>query len=127
MGEFSLRVMRLMAEHDFWDGEIWWHPFREGEEPTKVFVSCNDLFLWACADCERLTPDNIATLEQAIADCSVLEKHSEEWGCLLFCCRQRAMRPQGAYYKDMPLPLQPLFDACGGYRAATFGNPVEHA
>src|SRR5207249_10926238 len=37
-------------------------------------------------------------------------------GILLFCCRMRNMRPQGAYYNSIPKNIWHLFDACGEER-----------
>lgn len=46
--------------------QIWW---RTDEEyaPITFLVNCNDLFAWGCADCERLTTDNIDLLESTVA------------------------------------------------------------
>ena len=44
-------------------------------------------------------------------------------GPLLFCCRVRGMRPQGAALRSIPKPLWPLFDAAGPERnPKDFGN-----
>ena len=46
------------------------------------------------------------------------EKHwdSGSWGVLLFCARERKMRPQKPYYELIPTELHALFDACGPER-----------
>jgi hypothetical protein len=44
------------------------------------------------------------------------------WGCDLFVCRERKMRPQGAVYPE-DRRFWPLFDACGPEREVGLGNP----
>jgi hypothetical protein len=54
------------------------------------------------------------------------EAHAINVAELLFACRSRNSRPQGAIYKRISKALVPLFDACGPERMTGFGNPVEH-
>lgn len=130
--EFILRVLRVTA-FDHCD-DIWWRtdndkggdpwPAPRDYSPVTFFVNCNDLFYWASADCEEVTEDNIALLEQTYAECEELEKnkpaeetkHASLYAEHLFCARSRKMRPQGACYKYYPEALKPLFDACGPER-----------
>lgn len=134
--EFICRVLSLLDEFAFYqygdfDECIWWRTDDE-YAPITFFVKCNDLFYWACADCEKLTPDNIDRLFIAIADIRKAlgfpEKLPKERGSslsldswqsighlasILFCARERKMRPQLPYYKSIPEQLHSLFDACG--------------
>lgn len=126
--EFAIEVMRLIAKHEWFDGEIWWHSFPAGESPSQVFVACSDLFLWGCADLEPLTPDNIALLDETADELTAIDDcYGPEWAPRLFCCRTRKMRPQGAYYKYIPNQFRDKFDACGPERQPTFGNPQSAA
>lgn len=121
---------------------ISWRTDKPDYYTVKFFVGCNDLFYWACADCEELTPDNLPRLIQACNDIreaygvpigafpkpshneSQEEReqwnkdwdrwwHCLEWANALFACRERKMRPQTPYYRNMPAELKPLFDAVG--------------
>lgn len=57
------------------------------EKPTIVlFVLCNDLFMWACADAETVTLDELPALYQAW-------KQNNVWGSSLWCIRKRKQRP----------------------------------
>lgn len=125
-------VSRVLSIFNGFDGlsneDIWW---RTDEEyaPITFFVSCNDLFYWACSDSERITPENIELLEQTVKDVETLTK-SQTFADQLFVCRQRQMRPQGACYDERyigPKELWPLYDACGPSRQVGFGNPTERS
>lgn len=122
--QFLLRFFRLTAHYEACDS-FWWRtdgPYAP-YAPVTIFANCNDLFDWACADCERVTPDNIGLLEQSFADAAAAADCGEAWGDSLFCCRVRKMRPQGAYYRNLPKELWPLFDACGPEREVNMANP----
>lgn len=107
------RLLKLVAKHDAC-GCIFW------TEKLEFFIGCNDMFWWATADAEEIkTVDDITLLEKCLGD-------SEAFGFELYCCRKRAMRPQGAYYKYIDKKDWHLFDACGPRREADnepFGNP----
>lgn len=122
---FLLRVMRIVdcgfrgpsPEILFWRTDREYAPF-------KIFVICSDVFAWACADMEELTPANIHVLEAAVADLDTADRGSG-YVCAdtLFCSRVRGMRPQGAYYKNIERQHWPLFDACGPEREVGIDNP----
>jgi hypothetical protein len=119
--DFIMRVLRVFSDADDAD-YLWWKAAGEGVE---FFVMCNDVFAWGTADAEPITPENIGELEQAYRDAG--KACGDKWGtngALLFVARQRKMRPQGAYYKSLEEAERPLFDACGPYRPAGFGNPT---
>jgi hypothetical protein len=113
--EFMLEVLQTMAETEDYD-MVWWRC--DGTyAPITFLVHCSDLFWWATADCEELTPDNFPILKQSIADvreaCGILD--CSEWGYLLFCARMRKMRPQQPAYPADPR-LRALLDATGPER-----------
>lgn len=124
-----------MLDSDNGLGDLDESVFRMVRDGNVTFmVNANDLFYWACADGEEITPDNIAQLRQAITDVRLarglqseprISESREEWewwyhaghlGAELFCCRVRGMRPQRPCYKSIPDDLRPLFDACGPER-----------
>lgn len=57
------------------------------EETLVLFVICNDLFYWACADCEPLKLSELPELYQ-------LHMQNRTWGSSRWCCRKRNLRPQ---------------------------------
>lgn len=111
--EFVLSLLALLAKHDLCDSVFW-------NRDLRFFVYCNDFFFWACADGEEITKENLPELEKAIHDCEAVGSRSL-FGPLLWCARRRKMRPQDAYYKNLPKPTWQLFDACGEVRAC-FGK-----
>lgn len=118
---------------DLWESISW---RTDGEyAPWSFSVNCNDVFYWACADCEDLTRENLPLLKQSVLDVRAavgvpagrlhgddVSKHFDDWysaghrGATLFCARVRKMRPQRPMYKHLPEALHPLFDACGPVR-----------
>lgn len=56
-----------------------------------VFLICNDLFAWGCADCE-----SIGSEKDLI---SIWKYHCDDskYGTLKWCCKKRNMQPQGPY------------------------------
>ncbi len=75
---------------------------------VTTFVNCNDLFYWACSDCEEITLDELPRLKECL-------EINPKIGADLWCSRKRGMRPQKPYYDERycPKDLWPLFDACG--------------
>lgn len=70
-----------------WDGRV------EGRT-TILFVNCNDVFAWGCADAESLPHKQIGPLlKMHLAD--------ETWGAIKWCCIQRQQRPQPPVERDM--------------------------
>lgn len=120
-------VYRAFKAADFnnWQ-DLWWRC--DGEyAPITVFILCNDLFYWACADNETVTPENISLLEKTYDEMKAIDAREREskvdkpifaitWAAFLFCCRARGMRPQKPFYEFLPAPIRPLFDACGPER-----------
>ena len=105
--DFVIDVLLLIRKHDLSE-EIFW------DEKLEFFVICNDFFYWACSDCERLTRENLPQLLEAMQEVEALGLNGWQYGPLLFCARQRKMRPQIPYYEHIHQDLHALFDACGG-------------
>jgi hypothetical protein len=121
--EFVFQVMRYMAEEELYEDIQW-------TESLKFYVNCSDVFFWGCADAEDLTEDNFQLFVDTYNECIEALKDSEKneyaylnWAPVLFCARSRKMRPQGAFYENMPEELIPLFNECGEEREVNFGNP----
>lgn len=112
MNDFVLKLLALVAEHDDHHSLFW--RCDEKYAPISFFVNCNDLFFWATADCEQVTPENLPVLEKAYQDARAVDH--EYMGGELFACRMRKMRPQRAAYRDFAKELWPLYDACGPER-----------
>lgn len=139
--EFVLKILSIKdAFTDPYAGlweYIWWRTDHE-YSPVTFWVNCNDLFYWACADSEAITPKNFDQLKIAVDDVALYlgakdpsegkyepEGWSERYdlwkkvGSIaadLFCARVRGMRPQRPCYKRYPEEVKPLFDACGPER-----------
>lgn len=76
------------------------------DDEISLYVNCNDLFFWGCADCEDFELKELPDLQRAI-------KESRNNGDILWVCRKRGMRPQGPYYKYFNEQEVELFNACG--------------
>lgn len=95
---------------------------RVDDKVVFMMVSCNDVFFWGCSDAESIQLSELPDLIKAIEDANAAgATHSEE---LLWVARKRGERPQGAVYAYVEPALGRLFDACGPFREAGFGNPV---
>lgn len=62
--------------------------------PAAIFVNCNDLFAWACADAEPLPMSEINNLY-------AMEREHRPHGASIWACLRRGMRPQGPVEKKM--------------------------
>jgi len=120
--DFILKVLQITSTYDCKD--IYWRTHGE-YAPVSFFINCSDIFFWACADDEELTPDNLEVFKQSYADTENLHESGKIYADILFCARMRKMRPQGAYYNFIPNELWPLFDACGPEREIDMGNPFK--
>lgn len=66
---------------------------------TVLFVRCNDLFAWACADAEDLPMRDIGTLYRMV-------RADPTWGAAKWCCLRRHEQPQA------PVVTQMQHDGC---------------
>ena len=113
--QFILDLLRLLGKEELYDA-VWW------TADLHFFVGCNDVFGYACADAEEITPEQLPLLRQAIADAKEADNVVGScYGCLLFAARVRGMRPLKASY-PREQKLWPLFDACGPEREIGFWN-----
>lgn len=128
------RVLRVSAGPRE-DHVIWWRPgyYQCGDDlAMRLMVSCSDVFAWACADCEPITDDTVAALEQAYVDtrAALAAAGADDWDgtewAYLYCARVRGQRPQGAVYAHLHSATWPLFDAAGPARETGLGNPKRH-
>lgn len=106
---FIKQVLLLAVEFDIYD-EIFW------DSELDFFVKCSDVFYWGTADLEEITPESIDVLRKALTD-------TKYDGCILYCARQRKMRPQGAMYEYLESESWHLFNECGPKREVELGNP----
>lgn len=122
---FIRRVLSIVDRFDFHDCILW---YCEEGKPVQFFVGCNDLFWWATADCQVVTPENVDELERAFVDAAAADDCCA-YGPMLFCARMRGERPQGAAYPINFKDYQPrtafwtLLDACGPERDVGPLNP----
>lgn len=79
------------------------------KDAITMYVNCNDLFYWACSDCEYVEIYEVPDLIKALDD-------SPKNGELLWVCRKRNMRPQKPYYKYFDEDEKKLFDEAGPER-----------
>src|SRR5437762_1069660 len=117
---FILGVLRLQDDYECYGEPIYWATHGE-YAPVTFFVNCGSLFYWATADAEKILPEDLPTLRQAICDVQAASPNMElkvdacEAGCALWCARKRGMRPQQPAYPN-DARLRTLFDACGPER-----------
>lgn len=116
---FLIRMLRFIETYEL-RHEIFW---KVTGITAQFYVNCNDVFFWGCADYEHLTSDTLPLLQKAIRDCEKAKSVGRVYGSMLYCARQRKMRPQGAAYPIFK-ELWSLFDACGDERETGFGNPM---
>lgn len=92
-------------------GRLWWRT-DDKYAPVTMFVNCNDLFFWATSDLQEITLDNINSLEETVKEVRSISDTAVEDAPLLWCCRQRKMKPQQPYYKHLDKNIHHLFNAC---------------
>ncbi|MFH1560695.1 MAG: hypothetical protein ABID84_04735 [Chloroflexota bacterium] len=76
-----------------------WHPDKKTDEEGAylgigVFVLCNDLFYWACADSEDLHMSEVEDLYRHY-------RQNKEWGGWVWACKHRGLQPQKPVKVDM--------------------------
>lgn len=62
------------------------------EETIVLFVNCNDLFYWGCADAESITVDEVPELYRTWKKEGCVDK---------WCCKKRNMQPQEPIKEQM--------------------------
>lgn len=84
---------RAFLNNSIIDKQFW----EEDDEPMEtsiIFISCNDVFAWACADGEPATCDDIEKLYVEL-------RKDEQWGDVVWVCKKRNQKPQSPIIKDM--------------------------
>jgi len=61
---------------------------------TVIFALCNDVFAWACADCEPILPSEYPELYE-------LNEENNKWGPTKWACKKRNLQPQSPIVRDM--------------------------
>ena len=112
---FILDVLRLSSldETDCY-GELFWRC--EQPDTIEFFVNVNDVFYWATADVEPITPGDLPAMRQSIVDVRAITDRDIYEGFKLWVCRTRKMRPQQPAYPE-DKRLWGLFDECGPARS----------
>jgi hypothetical protein len=65
-----------------------------------LFVNCNDVFAWACADCEEIT-ENDGEEPSEIIELYKCYKQSSKWGGTRWVCIKRKEKPQDPIVEAM--------------------------
>jgi hypothetical protein len=67
---------------------------KEQPETLCLFVNCNDVFAWGCADAEEITYHEVEDLFN-----HYIEKGN--WGVVIWCMKKRNLQPQFPVKQDM--------------------------
>lgn len=70
------------------------HPEGKDDGQVAIWVNCNDLWLWACADAEPLPMGELQEFYDAW-------KADPKWGAWKWACKKRGMQPQKPIKRDM--------------------------
>jgi hypothetical protein len=109
----AIEVLRFLIERDMAVDMFYF----DTDDGISIAENCNDLFYWACADAEDITPSDLPLLHETILDCErVLGVGGSAYAGTVYACRKRKMRPQYPCYPSYPKELWPLFDAAGPER-----------
>lgn len=84
----SLALARLLIDDIVFANEreyIWEGKVRGST--TLLYVVCNDIFAWGCADAQDLPNNEIPNLYK-------MHMADKEWGSAKWCCIQRQQQPQ---------------------------------
>lgn len=74
-----------------------------------LYILCNDVFFWACADLEEVPLAEIPDLIECY-------KQTPDYGDILWICKKRKLRPQNPFREVMSQFTRDLIDACGPER-----------
>lgn len=109
--DFIAELLSLIARYDAYDDLFW-------TDGLEFSIRCSDFFHWGCSDSEPIEAEDLPLLRQSLGE-------DEANGALLYCCRKRQMRPQGAAYRDLARDRWGLYDRCGPKREVGLANPQE--
>jgi len=96
--KFLRELLQLISEYCLY-GDFIWH-----KDLSSFGVLCNDTFYYSSADAEEVTAESLPLLRQAI------EETDEIDGLILYCARQRKMRPLAEVLNSMPKEHRAKFD-----------------
>lgn len=128
--EYLEAVLDVCQEADHHDMVIW----HGTGASRRASVICNDVFAWACADCEEIRPEDIALLRECLSELEVIERTIPEdrndsvataYLPELYAARKRGMRPQAPCYEDKNgygPRVAALLDAAGPERSDSDGK-----
>jgi hypothetical protein len=114
---FLRRVLATfaMAPHDFNEDLIWRVDGKYA--PITFWVNVSDVFDWASADMEEITPDSLDDFDQAVQDLRAIKANVAIYASALYAARRRQRRPMSEYYtyrlSPMPPEVAELFNAAG--------------
>lgn len=96
MFEESKALARLLAEDVVFINNHWWKKEwpEEACKTTGLFVNCNDIFAWACAEGEEVSVGEIQDLYD-------LWIKDNRWGPAKWCAFKRNEKPQNPVVKMM--------------------------
>lgn len=84
----------LAAGELFANGRKYLECGEPADETTVLFVQCNDIFAWGCADAESLPFDEIGNLYR-------MWHADKSWGTAKWCALRRKQQPQGPVIQRM--------------------------
>lgn len=91
-------LAKLLIDDVLFVGDFNSGPFFTNETQDKstacVWVNCNDVFSWGCADVENLPESEIPAL---FAEC----KKDPKWGSTKWCAKKRNQQPQKPIIEQM--------------------------
>ena len=101
-------LARLIAEEVCSTNEHWWKKDwpEEARKTFAIFVNCNDIFAWGCADAEPLQHDEI----QDLYDHWIKDRNL---GPAVWCCKKRRQMPQA--------PVRKAIEAAGIWNLSEMG------
>lgn len=131
--EITYQVLQLARRHDLGLDDL---SLCFGDMKHMLGITCSDVFVWGSADVEVVTAENFPRLAAHFAAFEQLEKADDKqplkdrdfplcYAFIAWVAKERGMRPQGAYYTEIPKSLWPLFDSYGPARTTGLGNPCE--
>lgn len=88
-------MLKFIEYYDLYEEIIW-------DQNLNFFVICNDVFAWACADCEEIQSKDLPDLKQAIED-------ADYYGPTLWSVRKRGQNPQKPLLDRLPENIRHLF------------------
>jgi hypothetical protein len=67
---------------------------------TVIYVLCNDIFAWGCADAESISNSD-GDDDSEVLDLYRMHREDSMWGSAKWCCKKRKSKPQRAVIDAM--------------------------